>query len=296
MPPRSRSHRPRRPRVHRGTTLARRSSVVQRHARPPRDLAPRSTASPTRSCAIDDDEPSGLGWLPDGRLLVVAMETQRLLRLRTRRRSRRARRPLVHGARFAQRHDRRRRRHGLPRRHGRAHPRARQWSVGPGRPSASRPTACGSAPPTTWSHQTGTSSPTTGARSSWPRAGEAFTAFTVQRGRHAHRPAHLRPRLAFAHDDVALRAARRHLPRRRGRSVGRRPPLHACVPRASRAARSPTPSTSTPTIPVACVLGGHDRRTLLMCVAADWKRDALVGTRFGRIVAADVDIPGAGRP
>ena len=30
---------------------------------------------------IDDDEPSGLGWLPDGRLLVVAMETQRLLRV-----------------------------------------------------------------------------------------------------------------------------------------------------------------------------------------------------------------------
>ncbi|MSY72600.1 MAG: gluconolactonase, partial [Actinobacteria bacterium] len=27
------------------------------------------------------DEPSGLGWLPDGRLLVVAMETQRLHRL-----------------------------------------------------------------------------------------------------------------------------------------------------------------------------------------------------------------------
>src|SRR6266508_2010804 len=30
---------------------------------------------------ITDDEPSGLGWLPDGRLLVVAMETQRLLRV-----------------------------------------------------------------------------------------------------------------------------------------------------------------------------------------------------------------------
>jgi sugar lactone lactonase YvrE len=49
-------------------------------------------------------------------------------------------------------------------------------------------------------------------------------------------------------------------------------------------------------IPVACVLGGTDRRTLLMCVAADWKRDALVGTRTGRIVATDVHVPGAGRP
>ena len=30
---------------------------------------------------ITHDEPSGLGWLPDGRLLVVAMETQKLLRV-----------------------------------------------------------------------------------------------------------------------------------------------------------------------------------------------------------------------
>jgi len=52
----------------------------------------------------------------------------------------------------------------------------------------------------------------------------------------------------------------------------------------------------TDCIPVACVLGGPDRRTLLMCVAADWKRDALEGTRTGRILATDVDVPGAGRP
>ncbi len=49
-------------------------------------------------------------------------------------------------------------------------------------------------------------------------------------------------------------------------------------------------------IPVACVLGGDDRRTLLMCVAADWKREALEGTRTGRIMATEVDVPGAGRP
>lgn len=30
---------------------------------------------------IDADDPSGLGWLPDGRLLIVAMESQALLRL-----------------------------------------------------------------------------------------------------------------------------------------------------------------------------------------------------------------------
>ena len=35
----------------------------------------------TTVVTISHDEPSGLGWLPDGRLLFVAMETQRLLRL-----------------------------------------------------------------------------------------------------------------------------------------------------------------------------------------------------------------------
>ncbi len=49
-------------------------------------------------------------------------------------------------------------------------------------------------------------------------------------------------------------------------------------------------------IPVACVLGGPDRRTLLMCVAADWKRDVVTQVRSGRIDACTVDVPGAGRP
>jgi sugar lactone lactonase YvrE len=49
-------------------------------------------------------------------------------------------------------------------------------------------------------------------------------------------------------------------------------------------------------VPVACVLGGDDRRTLLICVAADWKREALAGTRTGRIDACEVAVPGAGRP
>jgi sugar lactone lactonase YvrE len=50
-------------------------------------------------------------------------------------------------------------------------------------------------------------------------------------------------------------------------------------------------------IPVACVLGGRDRRTLFMCVAVDWRREALAKVgRTGRIDAVDVDVPGAGRP
>jgi sugar lactone lactonase YvrE len=49
-------------------------------------------------------------------------------------------------------------------------------------------------------------------------------------------------------------------------------------------------------IPVACVLGGPDRRTLFMCVAAHWKRDIVTAARTGRIDACEVDVPGAGRP
>jgi sugar lactone lactonase YvrE len=54
--------------------------------------------------------------------------------------------------------------------------------------------------------------------------------------------------------------------------------------------------TYTGAIPIACVLGGPDRRTLLVCVAGDWRRDEVKKTPTGRIDAFDVDIPGAGRP
>jgi sugar lactone lactonase YvrE len=49
-------------------------------------------------------------------------------------------------------------------------------------------------------------------------------------------------------------------------------------------------------IPVACVLGGDDRRTLFVCVAAHWKRDLVTAARTGRIDAVTVDVQGAGRP
>jgi len=45
-----------------------------------------SSAAPNGSVRVEleiDDRPSGLGWLPDGRLLVVAMLSQRLLRRET---------------------------------------------------------------------------------------------------------------------------------------------------------------------------------------------------------------------
>ncbi len=51
-----------------------------------------------------------------------------------------------------------------------------------------------------------------------------------------------------------------------------------------------------PELPVACVLGGDDRLTLFVCVAPSWRRDELAGTRSGRIIAFAVTVPGAGRP
>ena len=49
-------------------------------------------------------------------------------------------------------------------------------------------------------------------------------------------------------------------------------------------------------IPVACVLAGPDRRTLCICVAADWRRDVVRQARTGRIDAVEVAVAGAGRP
>lgn len=49
-------------------------------------------------------------------------------------------------------------------------------------------------------------------------------------------------------------------------------------------------------IPVACVLAGPQRRTLCMCVAADWQRDVVRQTPTGRIDAVEVTVAGAGRP
>ena len=49
-------------------------------------------------------------------------------------------------------------------------------------------------------------------------------------------------------------------------------------------------------MPVACVLAGEDRRTLVVCAAADWKREVVMAARTGELVAIDVDVPGVGSP
>ena len=48
--------------------------------------------------------------------------------------------------------------------------------------------------------------------------------------------------------------------------------------------------------PVACVLGGADRRTLLICVSKSWKRSETQLAPLARIDAVEVSVPGAGRP
>jgi sugar lactone lactonase YvrE len=49
-------------------------------------------------------------------------------------------------------------------------------------------------------------------------------------------------------------------------------------------------------IPVACVLGGPDRRTLYVCAAADWKREEVLKAPTGVILAIDTEISGVGKP
>ncbi len=49
-------------------------------------------------------------------------------------------------------------------------------------------------------------------------------------------------------------------------------------------------------MPVACVLAGADRRTLCICVAIDWKREVVRRAPTARIYAVRVDVAGAGSP
>jgi sugar lactone lactonase YvrE len=47
---------------------------------------------------------------------------------------------------------------------------------------------------------------------------------------------------------------------------------------------------------VAAVLGASDRKTLLACVTDDWRREGATTRRQAKIVAVPVDVPGAGKP
>ncbi len=243
---------------------------------------------------IDDDEPSGLGWLPDGRLLVVAMETQRLLRVEPDGEiavqadlSSAARGSLndmivsADGTAYIGDMGTRIQDLGTDRRPGQT------FRV---------------SPDGTWdSAADDLQSPNGHVLTDDGRTlivaesgGMRLTAFTVR-------------------EDGTLTDRRTYaelVPERDGVPVA--PPDGICLdaegavwvadPIGARVFRVREGGEVTDSIayddviPVACVLGGPDRRTLLMCVAADWKRDALAGRRTGRIDAYDVAVPGAGRP
>jgi sugar lactone lactonase YvrE len=247
---------------------------------------------------IDDDEPSGLGWLPDGRLLVVAMETQRLLRVEHDGEvavhadlSSAARGSLNDmivapdgtayiGDMGVRIHDL-----GVERRPGQT------FRV---------------APDGAWERAADDlESPNGHILTDDGRTlivaesgGGRLTAFTVRSdGTLTDRRTYAA--LTPARDDVVFAPPD-------GICLDAEGAVWVADPLGARVFRVLQGGEVTDTIdfdtdlagliPVACVLGGADRRTLLMCVAADWKREALVGTRTGRILASDVDVPGAGRP
>jgi sugar lactone lactonase YvrE len=243
---------------------------------------------------IEDDEPSGLGWLPDGRLLVVAMETQRLLRVEPDGEiavqadlSSAARGSLndmivsADGTAYIGDMGARIQDLGADRRPGQTFRVAPDGSWESAADNLQSPNG----------HVLTDDGRTLIVAES---GGMRLTAFAVR-------------------DDATLTDRRTYaelVPEREGVPVA--PPDGICLdaegavwvadPIGARVFRVREGGEVTDSIayddviPVACVLGGPDRRTLLMCVAADWKKDALAGRRTGRIDAYDVTVPGAGRP
>lgn len=49
-------------------------------------------------------------------------------------------------------------------------------------------------------------------------------------------------------------------------------------------------------MPLACVLAGEDCRTLCICVAVDWRREIVLQKPTARIDTVRVEVPGAGKP
>ena len=241
---------------------------------------------------VPDDEPSGLGWLPDGRLLVVAMETGKLLR----------REPdgeLVEHADLS----------SLARgsindmivaADGTAYVGdmgARLSVEGservPGQSIRVAPDGAVSCAADDLASPNGHILTDDGRTLIVAESG-GIAAHRVRRARDGT----LANRRTYAEltpekDGVPV-AARRHLSRRRRRWVA--DPIGARVFRVREGGEVTDSIGFDDVIPVACVLGGDDRRTLFMCVAAHWKRDIVTAARTGRIDACEVDVPGAGRP
>jgi sugar lactone lactonase YvrE len=251
------------------------------------------TAAATTAAEVAHDEPSGLGWLPDGRLLVVAMETQKLLRVE----------PdgtVTEHADLA----------GLARgsindmivaADGTAYVGdmgQRIQEAGerqPGQTIRVRPTGEVSCAADDLESPNGHILTDDGrtlivAES----AASRLTAFTVLddgslADRRVFAELHaVKPGIPVAPPDgICLDAEG---------AVWVADPIGARVFRVLPGGEVTDSIDFDDVIPVACVLGGPDRRTLLMCVAADWKRDVVKLAPRGRIDAVEVRVPGAGRP
>lgn len=241
------------------------------------------------------DDPSGLGWLPDGRLLVVAMETQRLHRLE-------------HDGRLVEHADL----SGIARGDINdmivaADGTAYVGDMGSRIHDPNSPRVAGQTIRVTPDGSVSCaaddlSSPNGHILSADGRTlivaesgGSRLTAFDIaEDGALEHR--RLYAALAPAEgssiplappDGVCLDAAG---------GVWVADPIGARVFRVLPGGEVTDSHTFTDVIPVACVLGGPDRRTLLVCVAASWKRELVRQAPTGRIDAFDVEIPGVGRP
>jgi sugar lactone lactonase YvrE len=243
---------------------------------------------------IAGDEPSGLGWLPDGRLLVVAMETQRLLRMEA------DGTVVVHadlssaargslndmivaedGTAYVGDMGVRIHELGAERRAGQT------FMV---KPDGNWSCAADDLQSPNGHILTDDGRTLIIAES----GGMRLTAFTVREDgtltdRRTYAELHPeRDDVGFAPPDgICLDAEG---------AVWVADPIGARVFRVLQGGEVTDSIAFADVIPVACVLGGPDRRTLLMCVAADWKRDALAGLRSGRIDACEVEVSGAGRP
>ena len=248
----------------------------------------------TTVVTITHDEPSGLGWLPDGRLLVVAMETQRLLRVE-------------HDGTVAEHADLSHIARGSindmivaadgtayvgdmgSRIHDPSSPRVAGQTI---RVDPDGTVSCAADDLRSPNGHILTDDGRTLIVAE--SGGSCLTAFTVaadgslsgKRTFAELKPT--KPGLSFAPPDGVCLDEQG--------AVWVADPINAVVTRVVEGGEVTDLITFDDVIPVACVLGGVDRRTLLVCVAADWKRDVVMKARSGRIDAVDVAVAGAGRP
>lgn len=251
--------------------------------------------SATTSTVVEvaEDEPSGLGWLPDGRLLVVAMETQRLLRVE-------ADGSLVEHADLSP-WARGSLNDMIVAADGTAYvgdmgARIQEGGVRvPGQTFRVAPDGDVSCAADDLRSPNGHVLTDDGRTLIVAESGGAcLTAFdvlddgTVGRRRRFAALTPATPTVAVAAPDgICLDAEG---------AVWVADPIGARVFRVREGGEVTDSIEFEDVIPVACVLGGEDRRTLLVCVAADWKRDVVLRAPSGRIDACEVAVPGAGRP